>query len=65
MKILVINKEDENIKSEYNNALGYDAHGAIETANGYEPAFQVILPGYETATFKKTDWDMFVWQKVE
>lgn len=64
MKIIVINKQDKTIKVEYKAALGYDAHGAIETENGYEPVFQIILPGYETATFKKTDWDMLVSQEV-
>lgn len=57
MKILVSNRY-ENIKVEYD-ALGYDPHMAIETENGYEPVFHIILPNNETATFRKSQWELY------
>lgn len=64
MKILVMNKEDETIQVEYANALAFDTHMAIETENGYEPVFHIILPDWETATFRKSDWDLFVLKRA-
>lgn len=62
MKVLVVHKE-EDIEVEYN-ALAYDTHMAIETENGYEPVYHIILPNWETATFRKSDWDLFVLKRA-
>ena len=63
MKIMVMNKETDQ-EVVYNDALGYDVHGAIETENGFEPVFQIVFADYSTATFKKAEWDLFVLKRV-
>ena len=63
MKVMLINKEtDEEVV--YNDAMGYDTHGAVETEKGYEPVFQLIFPDYSTATFRKSEWDLFILQRA-
>lgn len=59
MKIIMMSKEtDQSVI--YENAQGYDTHGAIESENGYEPVFQLVFEDGSTATFKKSEWDLFV-----
>ena len=59
MYIVMINKETaQGVK--YPDAMGYDTHGAIETENGFEPVFQLVFPDYSTATFRKSEWDLYV-----
>ena len=59
MKIMMMNKETDQ-EVIYNDALGYDTHAAIDTDHGYEPVFQIAFDDLTTATFKKSEWDLFV-----
>lgn len=63
MKIMLINKETDQ-EVFYNDAQGYDTHAAIETENGYEPVWHIAFEDNTTATFKKSEWDLFVLKRA-
>lgn len=63
MKVLVMNKET-NEEIFYNGVIAYDVCGAIDKGNGYEPVFQLIFDNNETATFHKSEWDLFIVKRV-
>lgn len=63
MKIMMMNKETDQ-EVIYNDAEGYDTHGAIESETGIEPVFQIVFSDYSTATFRKSEWDLFVLSRI-
>lgn len=58
MNLKVVNKLTEE-ETYYDNAFGYDTHGAI---NG-EPVFQLILDN-GTATFHKSEFELYAFIRV-
>lgn len=62
MKAMVMNKETSE-EIIYNNVIGYDVNAAISDGEDFEPVFQLILSD-GTATFHKSDWDLFVLKRV-
>lgn len=67
MKAMVMNKET-NEEIIYNNVIGYDVNAAICHGEDFEPVFQLILSDgtatFGTATFHKSDWDLFILERV-
>ncbi len=62
MKAMVMNKETSE-EIIYNNVIGYDINAAISNGEDFEPVFQLVLSD-GTATFHKSDWDLFILKRI-
>ena len=63
MKIMMMNKETDQ-EVIYNDAIGYDTHQAIDSETGIEPLFRIAFEDLTTASFRKSEWDLFVLQRA-
>ena len=63
MTIMIMNKES-NEEIVYNNVQSFETHGAIWNEKQPEPVFQLIFEDGSTATFHKSEWDLFILKNV-